>query len=87
MYKGTEFDVGEVVRFAVLGPVRAWRGGVELDLGTPQQRALLAALLLREGAQASMGELSEALWGGAEPDASAAVVRMYVARLRRALDE
>jgi hypothetical protein len=38
------------VRFAVLGPVRAWRGEAELDLRHPKQ---LAALLVREGAQAS----------------------------------
>jgi hypothetical protein len=40
------------VRFAVLGRVRAWRGEAELDLRHPKQ---LAALLVREGAQASSG--------------------------------
>jgi tetratricopeptide (TPR) repeat protein len=30
------------LRFSVLGPVRAWRGADEVDLGTPQQRVLLS---------------------------------------------
>ncbi|MFH9944865.1 helix-turn-helix domain-containing protein, partial [Streptomyces murinus] len=37
------------LRLALLGPVRAWRGEEVLATGSPQQRALLAALLLREG--------------------------------------
>ncbi|WP_194917077.1 AfsR/SARP family transcriptional regulator [Catenulispora rubra] len=72
--------------FTVLGPIRAWRGGSELDLGTPQQRKLLASLLLREGSQISVRELSNMLWGSATPDTATAVIRTYVARLRRELD-
>lgn len=47
--------------FTVLGPVRAWRAGSELDLGSPQQRAVLAALLLRHGAPVSVEDLIDAL--------------------------
>ena len=79
--------MAEELWFTVLGPVRAWRGGNEVGLGTPQQRAVLAALLLREGSQASSGELAEVLWGAEPPDAAAAVVRTYVARLRRELHD
>ncbi|MGS2644540.1 hypothetical protein [Streptosporangium sp. LJ11] len=32
------------LRFLVLGPVRGFHGETELDLGPPQQRALLALL-------------------------------------------
>ncbi|HVV23790.1 MAG TPA: AfsR/SARP family transcriptional regulator, partial [Pseudonocardiaceae bacterium] len=53
--------------FSLLGPVRAWRGPDEVDLGSPQQRAALAALLLREGAQASVDELIDAVWGEDAP--------------------
>lgn len=37
------------MRFQVLGPLRGWRGETELDLGTPRQREMLAALLLARG--------------------------------------
>ncbi|MYY80720.1 hypothetical protein GT044_05455, partial [Streptomyces sp. SID335] len=42
-------DLGGPLWFQVLGPVRAWRDGQALTLGSPQQRATLAALLLRGG--------------------------------------
>jgi DNA-binding SARP family transcriptional activator len=74
-------------RFTVLGPVRAWQGSNELQLGTPQQRAVLAALLVREGSQASLGELIDVVWGWNEsPSSAEQVVRTYIHRLRRALD-
>ncbi|WP_326557698.1 AfsR/SARP family transcriptional regulator [Micromonospora sp. NBC_01796] len=72
-------------RFSVLGPVRAWRGDVELDLGSPQQRAVLAALLLREGSQATITELIDALWDVDPPRAASGTVRTYLYRLRRVL--
>jgi DNA-binding SARP family transcriptional activator/tetratricopeptide (TPR) repeat protein len=79
--------VSDHLWFTVLGPVRAWRDGVEVSLGAPQQRTVLAALLLREGRRASTSELCEALWGDAEPDGATSVIRTYVSRLRRMLDE
>ncbi|MEU3241355.1 MULTISPECIES: AfsR/SARP family transcriptional regulator [unclassified Streptomyces] len=74
------------LRFSVLGPVRAWRGGETLPTGSPQQRALLAALLLREGRTATSGELIDALWGDEPPSQALAAVRTYASRLRKALD-
>jgi DNA-binding SARP family transcriptional activator len=71
------------LRFVLLGPVRGWRGDAELDLGAPQQRALLAFLLLREGEAASIDEIVDALWGERPPESARAVVRTYVCRLRR----
>jgi predicted ATPase/DNA-binding SARP family transcriptional activator len=74
------------LRFAVLGPVRAWRGDTELDLGSPQQRAVLAALLLAEGRQVSLSALVDALWGQEPPKAAMGTVRTYVSRLRHCLE-
>jgi DNA-binding SARP family transcriptional activator len=74
------------LRFAVLGPVRAWRGDTELDLGAPQQRAVLAMLLLAEGRQVALDELVGGLWDGDLPQAAVGTVRTYVSRLRRRLE-
>ncbi|WP_371105958.1 MULTISPECIES: AfsR/SARP family transcriptional regulator [Streptomyces] len=72
------------LRFHVLGPVRAWRGSELLSTGSPQQRALLAALLLHDGHTATAPELVEALWGEEPPDAAIAALRTYASRLRKA---
>ncbi|MCR6487904.1 AfsR/SARP family transcriptional regulator [Amycolatopsis sp. OK19-0408] len=74
----------DATRYEVLGPVRAWRGDVEIELGPPQQRAALAALLLQGGTPLSPSQLVKALWGGAEPRAAVGMVRSYVSRLRHA---
>ncbi|WP_372350359.1 BTAD domain-containing putative transcriptional regulator [Streptomyces sp. KL116D] len=77
---------GSDLRFSVLGPVRAWRGGEPLATGSPQQRALLAALLLREGRTATAGELIDAVWGEESPQQALAALRTYASRLRKVLD-
>lgn len=74
------------LRFGVLGPVRAWRGEESLPTGSPQQRALLAALLLREGRTATAAELIDALWGEEPPSQALAALRTYASRLRKVLD-
>ncbi|QJS11420.1 tetratricopeptide repeat protein [Streptomyces argyrophyllae] len=73
------------LRFGVLGPVRAWHGEEALSTGSPQQRALLAALLLREGRTATAAELIDALWGPEPPSQALAAVRTYASRLRKVL--
>jgi DNA-binding SARP family transcriptional activator/Tfp pilus assembly protein PilF len=57
-----------------------------LSTGSPQQRALLAALLLRRGHTATAAELIDALWGEEPPSQALAAVRTYAARLRKVLD-
>jgi DNA-binding SARP family transcriptional activator len=70
------------VRFEVLGPVRGWRGETELELGSPQQRAVLAMLLLARGRQVSLDGLIDGLWGDQVPRSAVGTVRTYVSRLR-----
>jgi DNA-binding SARP family transcriptional activator len=74
------------VRFEVLGPVRGWRGDSELELGSPQQRAVLAMLLLARGRQVSLGGFVDGLWDGEVPRSAGSTVRTYVSRLRRRVD-
>jgi DNA-binding SARP family transcriptional activator len=71
--------------FEVLGPLRARRGGAELDLGSPQQKAVLAVLLLARGRHVSLETLIDALWGERAPRTAASTIRNYVSRLRRRL--
>jgi DNA-binding SARP family transcriptional activator len=73
------------LRFSVLGPVRAWSDGEPLPPGSPQQRAMLAALLLREGRTATAAELIDALWGEEPPARALAAIRTYASRLRKVL--
>ncbi|MEU9562586.1 BTAD domain-containing putative transcriptional regulator [Streptomyces sp. NPDC048161] len=77
---------GVDLRFSVLGPVRAWRDGEALSSGSPQQRALLAALLLRGGRTATAAELIDAIWGDEPPSQALATIRTYASRLRKVLD-
>ncbi|MET9883429.1 BTAD domain-containing putative transcriptional regulator [Streptomyces sp. NPDC006430] len=74
------------LRIAVLGPLRAWRGNRELDIGPAQQRAVLAALALRGGQVAQVQELLDGIWGWDPPASAAAALRNYVSRLRTVLE-
>ncbi|MFF4658478.1 BTAD domain-containing putative transcriptional regulator [Streptomyces sp. NPDC001381] len=74
------------MRFEVLGPVRVWRGERELDLGFPQQRALLALLLAHAGRAVPTGEILDVLWAERPPASAPHVIRRYAGALRRLLE-
>jgi DNA-binding SARP family transcriptional activator/tetratricopeptide (TPR) repeat protein len=76
----------ESLKFSLLGPLRAWRQNTELALGPPQQRAVLALLLLRRGRPAGVGELVDGIWGTDPPTAAVSVLRTYISRLRKRLE-
>jgi predicted ATPase/DNA-binding SARP family transcriptional activator len=73
------------VQFRLLGSVEVIAGGRELSLGTRQQRALLATLVLRLNRVVSRDELIDQLWGEAEPPSAATSLHSLVSRLRRLL--
>lgn len=78
--------VTEDVTFALLGPVRMWRSGTEMPVGSPQQRGLVAMLLLQGGRVSSFDEIYAALWGDDPPRGAFGTLRTYVSRVRRLLE-
>lgn len=74
------------LRLQILGPLRVWRDGAEVDPGPRQQAHLLALLLARQGQQTSIGDLIEMMWGQDSPASALNVVHKYVGSLRRLLE-
>ncbi|MFI9504902.1 BTAD domain-containing putative transcriptional regulator [Nocardia sp. NPDC052566] len=71
------------MRFEILGPVRAWGNGAEIEIGSPQQRVVLAMLLFDAGRPVTVDRLVDGLWGESPPKRAAQVTRTYVSRLRK----
>jgi DNA-binding SARP family transcriptional activator len=76
-----------VIEFRVLGAFEAVEQGRVLALGSPQQRALLAVLLLHRGEAVSADRLIDALWGERAPPSAIKIVQGYVSSLRKALGD
>jgi DNA-binding SARP family transcriptional activator len=79
-------DMKTDLLFQILGPVRVWHAGREIDVGARKQRAVLAALLFHLHRPVSVEEIVTFVWGDFPPPAAAAAVHTYVRGLRRALD-
>ncbi|MGW1053071.1 AfsR/SARP family transcriptional regulator [Streptomyces sp. NPDC002521] len=79
-------EANQQLRFALLGPLLAWRGDTSLELGPVREQAVLAALLLRPGRTVSRQQLLDGVWGAEPPGTGDRVIPVYVHRLRRCLD-
>jgi DNA-binding SARP family transcriptional activator len=75
-----------LLRIQILGPVRAWRGDNELDLGPNRQRAIFALLALAGGQPLPRAEMIDVLWHDRPPPAAINVIQTHVKRLRRVLE-
>ncbi len=73
--------------FRILGAFEVVDGDRTVVLGGPQQRALLAVLVLRRGDIVSSDRLIDELWDGRPPATAAKIVQGYVSHLRKALGE
>ncbi|WP_427925088.1 AfsR/SARP family transcriptional regulator [Streptomyces sp. cg40] len=74
------------LRFAVLGAVRVWRDGTEVDPGPPLRRTLLALLLARAGSPVPLPEIVDGLWAQDPPARAVNMVHRHVGELRRLLE-
>lgn len=78
------------MRYRLLGPLQVARAesasaGVQVDIGPPKQRAVLAMLLLARGRVVSVDRLIDGVWGDDVPGSATASLQAYVSNLRRAL--
>jgi DNA-binding SARP family transcriptional activator/tetratricopeptide (TPR) repeat protein len=73
------------MRFRILGPLEVWDGSRRVPVGGPQQRALLALLLLNANRVAPVDQLVAYLWGERPPATARGLLQGCVAQLRRAL--
>ncbi|MDX6310939.1 MAG: hypothetical protein QOF44_403 [Streptomyces sp.] len=70
----------------LLGPVRAFNGESEIDLGATGPRSLFAMLAMRANTTLTLDELVDGLWGEAPPKSAQGGVYTYVSTLRKALE-
>lgn len=74
-------------RFGILGPLEVLGDGRPVALGGPQQRGLLAVLLLDANRVVSRDRLVSELWGDDPPATARSLLHGCVAGLRRALPD
>jgi DNA-binding SARP family transcriptional activator/tetratricopeptide (TPR) repeat protein len=77
---------GGGLEIGLLGEFAASYGGVQLDLGGPRQRAVLAMLVVHRGQTVSAEQIIECLWEDERPASAFAGLQSYVSHLRRRLE-
>ena len=75
------------MEFRLLGPVEVLAGVRRLETGPPQQRAVLAALVVDAGRPVTLQTLVDRVWGEAPPAGARAALYAHLARLRRTLEQ
>lgn len=73
--------------FKILGPLEVVADGVQVPLGGPKPRRLMAVLLLNRNRVVSTDRLVDLLWAADRPSDAVAGLRSYVSRLRTVLGE
>jgi DNA-binding SARP family transcriptional activator/streptogramin lyase len=73
------------IEIRLLGPLEVSVDGEPVELGSPQQRTLLALLALRTGSAVRLTAIEDVLWEDEPPPSATKVVQTYVSRLRKLL--
>ncbi|MEU4761885.1 BTAD domain-containing putative transcriptional regulator [Actinosynnema sp. NPDC023794] len=71
----------------MFGQVEVWSAGRSLDVGTPRQQAVLAALVLDARRPVAIGTLIDRVWDHAPPADPRAVLYSHLSRIRRLLEQ
>lgn len=75
------------MRVRLLGPIEVDDGGRSLDVGPPQQRAVLAALAVDVGRVVGVSTLVDRVWGEAAPTGARSALHAHLTRNRQMLGE
>jgi WD40 repeat protein/DNA-binding SARP family transcriptional activator/serine/threonine protein kinase len=75
-----------MIEVHALGAVTVTCDGVEVGIGGPRQRRLLAMLLIHGNTVVSVDRLAEAVFAGEPTAAASTTLRSYVARIRKVID-
>ncbi|MFG2953090.1 BTAD domain-containing putative transcriptional regulator [Streptomyces sp. NPDC048291] len=73
------------VEFRLLGPVDILNGEQSLGLATPQQRGILASLLLDANRVVPIEKMLRAIWGEEPTESARNAVQGYISKIRRIL--
>src|SRR3954453_20643114 len=75
------------MEFGILGPLEVRANGRRVGLGGARTRAVFAVLALHANQPVSAERLAVSLWGEDAPPSAIKTVQVYVARLRKALED
>lgn len=75
------------MRFRILGPLEADRGGKQLHLGGGLQRVAMAIMLLDANRVVPVNRMIEAIWGEAPPETARNQIQIRISQLRRLLGD
>jgi DNA-binding SARP family transcriptional activator/basic membrane lipoprotein Med (substrate-binding protein (PBP1-ABC) superfamily) len=76
---------GQELHFQLLGPLSVRAGLIEIGLGSPKQRSVLAVLLLHANEVVPTDRIIDFVWGESPPRTAEHSVQIYISKLRRAL--
>lgn len=78
---------GNALGFGVLGPLQMTIDGVDVPVGTPKLRAILATLVINRNRAVAVDTLISAVWGDSPLPGARGSVHSYVSNLRKLIGQ